>query len=457
MNPTTNFQELKQLSILALPIAIGQLAQTANGVVDTIMSGHYSANDLAGVAVGTSFWVPVFLFITGFSIANTSLTAQMVGAQHLQKIPSHTMQAIYIHSLLGLFGFLLLYLSAAALPRLNIDPAILPVTQGYVRAISWGIPGISFYLALRSYTEGLSLTYPNMVFSVAGLLLNIPINYMLIYGRWGAPALGGVGCGYATSIVMWLMAIGMLIFVSLHKRFAVTRPFQGSLSININSFTAIARLGFPIAGSVFVEVSLFCLIALMLSRMGAVVVASHQVALNFASLIFMIPLSLSIALTIRIATGVGRQNLAEIRQSTRVGIALPTIIALLSASALATFNLQIPRIYSSDPDVISMAGSLLYFAAIFQISDALQVSANGALRGLKDTKGPMYITLIAYWLFALPLGYWLAFSNQFVPAMGAKGFWIAIITGLTIAAILLNWRLHLRLRKLGNKGFAFLK
>jgi MATE family multidrug resistance protein len=438
-------QELRSQLSLALPIFGGQLAQSANGFVDTVMSGRVSALDLAAVGVGASIWVPVFLFMTGMLMSATSVLARHVGGNQFDRLNPLMHQVIMIAVALGVVAMVLLCNTAPLLRFMDVDLAMRPLVEEYLFGLSWGMPGVALVLALRSYTEALSHTRPVLLISVIGLLVNIPLNYVLIYGKLGVPAMGGVGCGWATAIVMWLMAIMMLIYVHRHRVYRHARLSINPWFVEPKTIAYLFKLGLPVGLTIFFEVSVFCIIALFISQAGAEIVAGHQLTLNFTSLVFMLPLSFALAATTRVGLARGRNDEAGLRLVIAVSFKITLAIGMVAGILLILSRNWIPRIYTENASVIALASYLLLFAALYQISDAIQVTANGCLRGFEDTTVPMLLTLFAYWGVGLPLGYTLAMSNVLVPAMGPSGFWLGILAGLSSAAVLLGWRLRWRL------------
>lgn len=435
------FTELRQLISLSLPLILAQLSHMAMGFVDTVMAGRVSPADLAAVAIGSSVWFPVMLFVAGILMAITPIVAQNFGAANHRAIPTALRQGLWIALVLGLGGFLLLRNMAWLLDLLNLESQVQDLATGYLQAVAWGFPALAIYQALRSFSEGISLTRPIMLIGFLGLACNIPANYILIYGKLGFPAMGGVGCGWATALVMWVMmlALGGLI---LHGRgYRFLPPLLIWERPSFPQLSRMIRLGFPIGISFFIETSLFAVIALLVASLGAEVVAGHQIALNFTSLIFMVPLSFSMAITIRVGQAIGRSDPGAARFSALSGILTTLVTAVIFSSAILIMAPAIAGLYTPDPAVRQIAVSLLFFAALFQISDAIQVSAAGSLRGYKDTRVPMIITFIAFWFIGLPIGYLLGLSRRVGLLMGARGFWIGLVAGLTAAALLQGWRL----------------
>lgn len=444
MSPVSNAHrrtEVRAQLVIALPILGGQLAQTANGFVDTVMAGRLSALDLAAVAVGASVWVPVFLFMTGVLMSATPVLSRTLGAQDYHRIKPIAQQGLWLSLAVGLAGALLLRSVSPILQWMDVAQELRPLVEGYLNALSWGIPGAALFLSLRSYTEAMAHTRPVLLISVAGLLINIPSNYLFIYGGLGLPAMGAVGCGWATTLVFWAMTLMMGLYIRRHSAYRPARLSLTPLHVEPNTAWYILRLGLPVGLSIFFEASIFAVIALLISSLGPEVVAGHQIALNFTSLLFMIPLSLALAVTVRVGHARGRQDKQAINSAIRTALRLTTLVGATSALALLLFRDLVPLIYSGDQDVQTLATRLLLFAALYQLSDAWQVGISGVLRGFEDTAVPMLITLFAYWGVGLPLGYLLGLTDWLTPAMGPDGFWIGLLAGLTTAAALLYLRL----------------
>lgn len=451
----TERSELRALLALVLPILGGQVAQTANGFIDTVMAGAVSPLDLASVAIGASIWVPVFLFMVGVIIAATPILSQHLGAGRHHRVVPTAWQALWLALAIGLAGFVATRHAGLLFDTLDVPPALRAMTERYLQGLSWGMPGIALFIGLRSYTESLSHTKPVLVISCVGLLANIPLNYLFIHGIsipgiMTLPAMGGPGCGVATAIVMWLMAGLMWLYVRRARHYREVAPAGthldgGPHAPDIRALGTMLALGLPIGMAIFFEVSIFSIIAVLLATLGEKVVAGHQIALNFASLTFMLPLSVALGLTVRTGLATGAGDLAGARRAVRTGMLLSTGIAAFNLCVLLLGREAIPALYTDDEAVRALAGTLIVFAAVFQLPDALQVTASGALRGFRDTKSPMWITLVAYWGIGLPVGWLLGFGSllgvQVAPPMGPQGFWIGLIIGLVCAAIMLNVRL----------------
>jgi MATE family multidrug resistance protein len=442
MNLTDFISHSKSLLKLTYPILIAQLIQNLMGFVDIVMAGRVSAIDLAAIAVANSIWLPLILTIYGLIMALTAIVSQLAGAKKYKKIVEQTHQTAWIALVLGLILIVSYYLLRPLLePLITLDVALELLMFDYLGYVVWGAPGYCLYLVLRNYAEGLSYTKPTMIISIIGLLINIPANYVFIYGTLGFPALGGAGCGLATAIVYWSMCLGMVIYCLFSKKLNKANLFNQWCWPVFKQIKAILALGLPIAMSLLFEVSLFAIVAIILIPFGAQTVASHQVALNFTGLIFMVPLSIAMATTIKVGFAVGNKNIQQAKNYTIYAILLGLALACFTATITVVFRSQIASIYSTDVAVIELAASLMLLASIYQFSDTIQVVSAGALRGYKDTKSILYITFVSYWVIGLSVGLVLGVTDWIMPKIGPYGFWVGFIAGLTTAAFLLAWRL----------------
>ncbi|MCW0506997.1 MATE family efflux transporter [Aeromonas piscicola] len=434
--------EARQLVRLASPILVAQVAQIAMNFVDTVMAGQVSAVDLAAVSVASSFWLPIILLVQGIIMALTPIVSQLNGARKRDEIRPAVHQGFWLALMVTPIAMVALYFSPLALQFMDVDPVMAAKTAGYLHAILWGLPAFVMFQVLRNFSEGLSHTMPTMVIGFVGLAVNIPANTIFIHGLFGMPKLGGVGCGVATAIVLWAMLLAMIVYVKLSPHFKKINLFAQLVRPNGSRIWRLFRLGFPIAMAIFCEVTLFTVVALMLAPFGAETVASHQIALNFSSLVFMLPLSIGVGVTIRVGHSIGEGLPDHARVSARTGIMLGMAVAVCTAALTVLLREQIATIYTDDLQVITLAATLLFFAAIYQVSDSVQVVAAAALRGYKDTKAIFYVTIVAYWGLGLPTGMILGLTDWVVPRMGPQGFWVGFIVGLTGAALMLGARLR---------------
>lgn len=440
--------ELKQLFRLMIPILVTQFAQAGLGLIDTIMAGQFSPTDLAAIAVGVGLWLPVMLLFSGIMIATTPLVAEANGARTPEKIATIARQSLWVAFILGWIACLILQLAPLLLPLLGVPESLQPKAGLFLHAIGFGMPAVTMYAALRGYSEALGYPRPVTVISLLALVVLVPLNLIFMYGLGPLPELGSAGCGFATAILQWLMFITLALYISKSSAYQSTQIFTRWEPIDRYWMKRILMLGLPIGLAIFFEVSIFSTAAIVISPLGETLVAAHQIAMSVTSQLFMIPMSLAIALTIRIGTYYGEKNWAAMRRVQYLGLITATLLAFMTMSFMWLFRPEIISIYTSDVDVAQVAMYLLLFAIAYQLMDAWQISAAGCLRGMQDTKGPMWITMLAYWVIAFPVGvYFSRFGS-----MGAAGVWVGLIVGLSVACVLLLIRLYMNNQRLSQSN-----
>jgi MATE family multidrug resistance protein len=432
--------EIRRTLHLALPVIIGQLAVFSMNFVDTVMSGRLPNREiaLAALGIGGAVWSSMLMFVLGTLMVVQPSVAQLDGALKHHEAAAQTRQALWIALALSVPFFLLCYFSEPLLTAFRIDPAIVPTAAAYLRAMSWGAPGLCLVFLLRFFSEGTGHTRPTMLYGVTGALLNIPLNYVLMFGKLGLPAMGTVGVGYATSIVIWLQFLMLFFYIRSHRHY---EPFELMSHIerpDWGEIWGLLKVGVPIAVAIFVEGSLFVMAALLIGRLGPVPAAAHLIAINFAALVFMIPVGLSSAISIRVGNALGRGDPTGARYAGLIGIVIILAIQTVGAVCMLLFPEAIVRLYTNDLIIAPLAVSLLFYAAVFQYPDGLQIVASGALRGYKDTRMPVVYMVISFWIVGLTLGYHLTFDRE----MGPAGMWIGMIAGLSVAAVLLIRRFN---------------
>ncbi|ATF08857.1 Multi antimicrobial extrusion protein (Na(+)/drug antiporter), MATE family of MDR efflux pumps [Candidatus Enterovibrio altilux] len=411
------------------------------GFVDTVMAGSVSITDMAAVAVASSVWLPSIFFSIGILIAMTPIVAQLNGSGRQHKISFQVQQCVYMALALSIPSGLVLYNAGTIIHYMDVDPSLTEKTVGYLHAVIWSIPAFLLYQVLRNFTEGISMTVPAMVISFLGLAVNIPLNWIFVYGKFGAPVLGGVGCGVATAIVYWLMFIAMLIYVMVNKRLRRINVFNSFQKFNKKAFLRIFKMGFPVAAALFFEITLFAVVAVLLAPLGSVVVAAHQIAINFSTMIFMLPMSLATAVCIRVSHLLGEKSIESAARSVKLSLMIGLFFALCTASLTIHFRESIIHLYNGNPEVVAIAANIMLLAALYQCMDSFQVVASGALRGYKDMKAIFHRTFVAYWILGVPIGYVLGMTDLLIEPLGVYGFWIGVIIGVSAAAIMLGWRL----------------
>jgi len=434
--------ELVQLGRLAAPLVVSQLSQVGMGFTDTVMAGRISAADLGAIAIGTTLWLPAYLGCLGVLMALAPLVAGSYGAGRFDQIRAWFGQGLWLAFALAVGAVVITCALPQVVPWIGIDPAIAPTIDGYVKAVAWGMPGACAYLAMRFVSEGVGNTRPMMYIQLGALVVNGIGNYVFMFGALGVPAMGAVGAGWSTALVLWLDALAMLVVIVYDRRLRAFRPPAPPYLPDLARQIRLIRLGVPIALTTLMEVGMFAAVTLLMGSLGTVAVAGHQVALNYAALVFMVPLGLSLATTIRVGHARGRGDMGAARLAGLTGVGTATGFMCLSALIMIAVPRHIVAIYTHDPAVSAMAVSLLFIAAAFQVFDGLQVSVIGALRGLKDTTWPMLINFVSYWLVGLPLAYVLGISRAF----GPKGLWVGLTVGLVTASTMLLVRFHVLTR-----------
>jgi MATE family multidrug resistance protein len=439
--------EAASLWKLAWPVLIGQLATVGMVVADVAMTGHTSAAELAAVSLGASIWSMIMVTVSGAMMSVNTVVAHEVGAGDFGKIPHSVRQALWMALAVGLVAALLANLATLLFDHLHMPPEVNARASRFVHIISAALPGFAAYRVLYGYSASINQTKPMMVIAILGLLFNIGVNSVLIFGRFGFPAMGGIGCAIATACCTWLMLALMVAWMRIAEPYRRTYPFTHWEWPHWPEIRSMLRLGLPIGVTYFAEVSAFGAVSLLVARFGVVEVSAHQIALNFSSLVFMVPLSFGIGTVTRVGQAMGEGNPARARFASWVGVGMALSFGVLSALFIALFRHQIAAAYTSDVAVQALCVHLLLLAAIFQLSDATQVSASCAIRGYKVTRQPMQIQLLAFWVFALPLGCLLGLAPSWAPLapaqpMAAAGFWIGLVVGLTVAAVLLTWSMH---------------
>ncbi len=428
--------EIRRIGRMAGPLVVGQLSQVGMGFTDTVMAGRLGPVDLGAVAIGSTLWIPVYLACVGVMMAMSPTVAHHEGAGRRLSISRLYRQSLWLSGALAVLGFIVTSQVGVVMSWIGVDPAIVPVTEDYLDAIAWGMPGVCFYLGLRFVSEGLGHTRPVMYIQLLALVANVPGNYVLMYGALGNPAMGAVGAGWSSALVLTAAAAGMLGYVASRSRFRAYRLFRRPERPDPDELLPLLRLGLPIALVTVLEVGLFTAVGLLMGSLGAVAVAGHQIAINYAALMFMIPLGVSLATTVRVGQASGAGDIEEARLAGFVGMGMATGAMLVSALFMLAAPGLIVGMYTTDQAVSAVARSLLLMAAVFQVSDGLQAGALGALRGLKDTRYPVLVTFVAYWMIGLPIGWSLGIGR----ALGPQGLWVGLVAGLTFAALLLSLR-----------------
>lgn len=435
--------ERRALIDLALPLVGGQLAAMSMNVVDTLIAGAHSAHTLAVVGLGSAMWSIVIILGVGLMLAVTPTVSQLVGAERKPEIARVMTQAVWMALALGLMLMIGLWFGEPLLRVLKVDAALIPDTLKFLRAAAIGAPALVLTFCLRFFSEALGLTRPTLVLSLFGLAVLSILGWALVFGRWGFPELGAQGSAIALATTTWLQCLGLALYIAWSARYQGLRPFTEFAWPEWQQIAPLLKLGAPMAMMLMMEGGLFVVSALLIGSMGPSAVAAHQIAINVASVTFMVPLGLGLATTVFVGQAAGANDAARVRLRAKIGIQFALMTQVVSAGTLALFPSVIARLYTTNAEISTLAAQLLVLAGIFQFSDGMQVLAASCLRALKDVQVPAFITFVAYWPIGMGAGWYCAFSLTW----GAPGLWYGLCAGLSAAALLLLWRLVIVLRQ----------
>ena len=446
--------ESHALGTLALPIILSQLAYSLLGLIDTVMAGQAGAADQAAVALGVALWLPVFLSLMSVVQALSPIVAHHFGAGDHAAIVRDTHEGLWLTLAFSVLPLALMPTVTPFMHWAKIDPLLIDKTVLFLWGILLGLPAALLFRTLSFYCASINRTRPMMVLAFMGLGINALFNWLLIWGHWGFPALGGPGCGWATGIGMWFSLIALAAWTAWAPAYRSCYLWRKPAWPSWAAQKKLLRIGLPMGGAALVEVATFSSIALFVGQFGAAQIAANQVALNFSAMIFMIPTGLAAALTIRIGQKLGSGAARDARFVAWSGIALGLLIATLAIPFILLGRDAIVSLYSPDATVRQIASTLMLFSAIWQFADATQVIAMGALRGYKITLMPMLMMAAAFWIVGIPLGIWLGYTGWPGQApLEVYGFWIGLVSGLVLVAI----GLTLALRQAANAHLADLR
>ncbi len=434
---TTKKGKISHFFTLLLPILVTQVTLFSMSFFDTIMSGNSSPQDLAGVAIGVSIWAPISTGLTGILVAVTTMVANLNGAKEENKIAPLVMQALYLAGFLAIFIIIVgIFSIQPILNHMNLEPKVHRVALHFIFSLSFGILPLFLYTVLRQFIDGLGKTRTTMIITIVSVPVNIILNNFLIFGKAGLPRLGGVGSGVASAITYWIIFGLAYYIVQTKEPFTSFRIFKNFVPVSIATWKSILKLGVPIGLSIFFEVSVFAVVTLLLSEFDTETIAAHTVAMNFASMLYMVPLSISMALTIAVGYEVGAKQFQSAKEYSKIGLVMALLIASIFGIIIYFFRYDVAGLYTNDSSVQALAGGFLIFAIMFQLFDAFAAPIQGALRGYKDVNVTLLMMILAYWIIALPVGYVLKNTE-----LGAKGYWVGLIVGLSVSAITLTYRL----------------
>lgn len=433
--------ELGRLLALAFPLIGAQLLQMGNGLVDTLVAGQLGREALAAAGIGAAVWFIVALSCIGMLSSLSPVIARMRGQGRQQEIGSIVRQSFWLAAVWGTLSLGLAWGLTLSLGSIGVSADLIPSINDYLGAAVWGLPAVALLSVARNVCEATGQTRPVLVVQLMGLMVNLLCDLGFGLGWFGLPALGLRGIGWSTTLVM-LCTTAALMFVLSQGRFKKYNIYRHWEWPELQALRRLLRLSTPICLAMLFEAGLFSATAIQMGVLGVLPASAHNIAIGITSFCFMLPLGLSAALTARIGQAFGRGSMPSIRL--RISAGLIAVLAMSCCTALLLLLLRhwLPSLYTDDAPVLEMTAQMLIFAAIFQVSDGLQIALFGMLRGLHDTKVPMLINGFAYWVVAFGLGYYLAHHTP----VGALGLWIGLVVGLSIGSLLLFIRLRIVLK-----------
>lgn len=430
---------------MLIPILITQAGLSLITFLDTVMSGKVSAEDLAGVAIGSSIWTPVYTGLAGILMAVTPIVAQLMGAGHKKDVPKAVFQAIYLSFLLSIC---VITIGTIGIPYvlggLGLEQSVEDIARHFLSFLAFGIIPLFGYSVFRSFIDALGKTRVTMFITLTALPINFVLNYVFIFGNFGFPKLGGAGAGLASAMTYWAIFIMSICIVMKAEPFASFHLFQKLPRINISRIGQILKIGLPIGFAIFFETSIFAAVTLLMGHFDTVTIASHQAAMNFASILYILPLSISMALTIVVGFEAGAKRYKDAQSYSYIGIGTAVLFSLFTAALILLFRPEIAGLYTAESAVLQLTQHFLIYAIFFQLSDAIAAPIQGALRGYKDVNYTLIAAFVSYWVIGLPSGYLIGTYTSY----GAFGYWIGLIAGLAAGAVVLFIRLRLMEKRL---------
>lgn len=433
--------ELKRLLVLMLPLYIANLMNMGMGVVDTIVAGQAGPEQLAGVALGSSVTVPIMVAVGAVLTIIGPMISRLRGAGSEGKVGLLLNNAKLLALLLMVLEVAALFAGVTVFPLVSDDAVMVQVATDYLYFLMLCVPASVMLRCLQGHFEGYGHTRPAMIIAFIGLLLNIPLNYTFVFGWGPVPAMGGAGTGLTTTLIHYMMMVALLVLMGVYPRY---RRNIVQMWANRRAEWRVVRdifyKGLPLGVASLCEMTFFCVVTLVIAPLGALAVGAHQVAINVSAVLFMFPLSLSIATAIRSAYHVGARDKERFDALLRTSITFMLVVILSLASLTIVFRREIISLYTDELPIIELASGLLFLCAVYQLSDALQALMSGLLRGCHETQAITWVNMFSYWVIGFPLACILIRTDWIVPAMGPAGAWVSFVVALTITALLLSWR-----------------
>jgi MATE family multidrug resistance protein len=436
--------EFRPMLHIALPVVAAELGWMAMSVVDTMMVGRVSAEAIGAVSIGTVLFYAVGVVGSGMLLGLDTLVPQAFGAKRFEECHRWLFHALGTALPLGAALMLPLFLALDLLPQAGLNPDVALQAASYTKALLWSTVPLLVFMAFRHYLQGMNHVRPVMVVILSANLVNVIANWIFIFGNLGAPAFGTPGAGWASCASRVYMCLALLAYIVWQAKRDQTGLFQADRRIEWPRIAQLARLSFPAAVQRGLEIGVFAAATFLVGTLGAIPLAAHQVALQAASVTFMVPLGISTAAAVRVGQSIGRRDYQGARRSGFVALTLGALFMGAAGIAFLLYPRVVVRFFSPDPAVLATGAVLLVVAAVFQLFDGFQVVATGALRGAGDTRTPMLANLFGHWFVGLPIGYFLGLHLGW----GASGVWIGLCIGLILVGAYLAWVWSVRVHEL---------
>lgn len=431
---------------LAYPVTLSQLGHMITALADTMMVGSLGAIPLAAVAYGHTIFSLFFIVGIGLATGLTPLVGKANGNRNIEESKNLLSNGIVANLFFAIILMLILYLVTFIMYDLGQEKEVVDLSFDYYFPIVLSILPFMIFLAFKQFLEGIKLTKPGMIVTIFANIINVILNYLLIFGELGLPKLGVAGAAWSTFIARSLMLFLILILIFKTDKLKEYLSSINFLKVKFKKILEITKMGFPIGLQYAMEVSAFSVGSIIVGTISAEALAAHQIALNLAATTFMMAGGIGSAATISLSNYLGQGLFKEIRRSGFTSIAMVLIFMSFSALIFILFNEFLPSLYIESKSVLAIASSLMIIAGFFQISDGVQVVILGALRGIHDVKIPTWVTSISYWVLTIPLAY--IFVNYY--NVGPEGVWYAYLIGLSFTATTLTYRFHLLSKKYNN-------
>jgi multidrug resistance protein, MATE family len=427
-------QEFRPMLRLALPVILAELGWMGMGVADTLMVGRLGPEAIGAVGIGSSLFTGIAIFAMGLMLGLDTLVSQAYGAGRIEECHRWLLHGVTVSLLVSVPTTCALFGLSRLLAGWGMDPRVLELTQPYLDVVTWSAVPLLLYASFRRYLQGMGIVRPVMIALVAANVVNVIVNWVLIFGRLGMPALGVRGAAWATVISRIVMAGYLLAVIVVRERGRRPGLFATPLEISLSWIRRLIALGFPAATQITLEVGVFAMATALAGRLAPVALASHQIALNIAACSFMVPLGLSSAGAVRVGHAVGRQDPEGAARAGWTVLLFGAGFMLCMAAVFVLAPRPLIGAFTADPGVLALGSALLFVAAVFQLFDGIQGVATGILRGVGDTRTPMFWNLVGHWFVGLPLGYWLCFTL----GRGVLGLWWGLSAGLIICGVVLS-------------------